>query len=199
MLFFLSSWTIQQKSEYNLPNNNVVYVGMRNPLIVYDFESGDRLIGPEEVSILQGTGIGNFYIIPKKVLNNFTLKVVDENDSVKSEIKLRCLQLPVPEVSILGIKEGLIASNRLKDLQQIEVEMPCFIASNKPKVISFTVTINNAGSIDSFKQVGDKLNAEARSSVQKLERGSRIYLEDIKVKMPNGEVRKCVSIILKVK
>ena len=202
-LMCLSLMGISQKSaQFNLSLMNVVYIGVENPLKVYDIKKGDSLKAPEGVRIKYLDNLGEFMIIPMKSMDTLILSLENKKGKVKSNIRLKVKRLPFPSANVLGLKSGLISKDKLKDIFKVEVTTPNVPFEVNNKVKSFTLTINDGGKLQSIQNRGNKLNAKSRNALMKLERGGRIYIENIKVRSSTGntiKVVKVVSIILKVK
>lgn len=186
-----------KKAKFNLPKQNYVYVGLPAPIEVYNFKKGDSLLAPEGVGIIKGAEAGWFKIIVKKNLKDFELTVIDKKGRSKSIIELHSMLLPNPQVTFQGLRQGLISKENLLKGRSLEVEIPCSFFQVEAKVVKFSIMVMKKGPL--INHSGSVLNAKARALLKSCERGDRVFIENIQVKLPNGERRKVPSIILKVK
>ena len=77
--------------------------------------------------------------------------------------------------------------------------MENFDFDTKVDVVSFKMTVALGTDLQELNQnAGATLTAQMKTLLGAVKVGNRIYFEDIKVKMPDGSVRKVPSIILKV-
>ena len=56
----------------------------------------------------------------------------------------------------------------------------------KASVSSFTMTVNSKGELIEMRAKGNKVNGKMKNMLKTLKKGSRVYFEEIKVKMPGS-------------
>lgn len=195
----LSLGSAQKQGEFNLPMQNIVYVGVENPIIIYDADESDSIFAPESVKIKRTENSHEFKLIAYKSLNKLTLEVRNRNGELKSVIELKSVLLPNPKVTLLGRTEGLISANEIAIARKLDVEIPCVSANIEVRIESFMVTIQSANDVNTFENKGALFNGKLAHSLNSLERGSRVLFENIRVRMPNGQIVKVPSVLLKVK
>ena len=60
----------------------------------------------------------------------------------------------------------------------------------------FSMVVN--GNLVEKNIKGDRLNGEVKNLIDRAKRGSKVYFEGIRVKMPDGSVRKLSPVVLKL-
>ena len=159
----------QKSAQFNLSLMNVVYVGVENPIQVYNFKKGDSLKAPEGVAIDYKEEPGEFLIIPKKLFKTLELKVLNKKGKVKSVIKLNVKRLPSPVPNVLGHKQGLISKGKLKLIRKVDVSTPNVPFQVNNVVKSFVLTINSNGKLQSIKNNGNKLTVQSKMALSSLD------------------------------
>ena len=189
----------QEQARFNLPRQNVMYAGIPNSILLYDFSKGDSLVASDSVIVLRGDEFGAFKVIPKNVSEELILQIRNKKGKLKSELSVRVLGLPDPKVTLFGKVEGLLSRNQIANAKELSVELSCFNVSAPVNIRSFTLTVNTGAGLKSIKVSGSRFNSEAKQLLQTLPRGSRVHIEEIRVKMPDGQIVKVPSLIFKVK
>ena len=69
----------------------------------------------------------------------------------------------------------------------------------KVSVSSFTMTVNSRGDLVEMRTVGNKLTVKMMNQLKRLEKGSRVYFDDIIVTMPGVPTCKVSSIVFEIK
>ena len=182
---------------------SVFYVGVDNPVSV-----SAPGVSLEDIEIsMQGQSFkpqkkqGEYIIRPTRPTNKLGLDVVVKNKKSGATLgksNFRIKRLPDPAANVLGQKEGLISKGKLKAISKVGAKMENFDFALDVKVQQFTLTVKVGSELMSFKSKNSMLTPQMRKLLMKVSRGSRIYFEDIKVKMPGG-ARKVPSLIFKVK
>ena len=189
----------QEQARFNLPRQNVMYAGISNTILLYDYSKGDSLVASDSVTVIRGDEFGVFKVIPKNVSEELILQIKNKKGKLKSQLSVRVLRLPDPIVTLFGKREGLMSQNQIANAKELSVELSCFNVSAPFNIRSFTLTVNTGGGLKSIKVSGSRFNAEARQLLEALSRGSRVYIEDVRVKMPDGKIVKVPSLIFKIK
>jgi len=181
---------------------NVLYVGVPNPMEI----SAPGVPADEITPVASGlsfrpdTKKGTFIVNATVENPKGTEIVVKKKDgTVLGKSLFRVKRLPDPVASILGQKEGLVTKGKLSAASFLKAEMENFDFDTKVDVVSFKMTVSMGGDLQELNQnAGATLTAQMKTLLAAVKVGNRIYFEDIKVKMPDGSVRKVPSIILKV-
>lgn len=182
---------------------SVFYVGVDNPVAVSapGVSLEDLEISMAGQSFKPQKKKGEYIIRPTRPTNKLGLDVIVKNKKSKAVLgkaNFRIKRLPDPAANVLGQKEGLISKGKLKAISKVGAKMENFDFALDVKVQQFTLTVKVGSELMSFKSKNSMLTPQMRKLLMKVSRGSRIYFEDIKVKMPGG-ARKVPSLIFKVK
>jgi gliding motility-associated protein GldM len=177
---------------------NVLYIGIDNPIsIAVPGIESEKL----QVSIVNGslTGSKGKYVVKVNNVNDVTINVAAEIKP--AEIKymgsttFRVKRIPDPIPCLNGnctpnasiSKAELLKNTVVSVFMQLPFEM-------KFEIESFTLTYNTDNSIVSEWTSGNLFSQKMIDAVSKIEKGNKIYLEDIKAKGPDGASRKLNSI-----
>jgi hypothetical protein len=122
----------------------------------------------------------------------------DKNQPMGS-FKFRVKRIPDPVAKYNG-KKGTanISKNDLLSAAGIVAEMENFDFDVKVTVQSFDISANIGGFLSTKSSNSNKVTPEQKAMLQTVKPGSRVYIENIKVKMPDGSVRDIAPINLKV-
>lgn len=181
---------------------SVFYVGVSNPVSVSapGVSISDIEVSAPGLVFKAGKKAGTYTVSPRKATNKKGVDVVVRNKKSKAVLgkaNFRVKRLPDPAASVLNKKEGLIKRGLLKAITRVDAKMENFDFDLSVKVQQFTLTVKVGTDLMSFKSKNNKLTAPMKNILKKVSRGSRVYFEDIKVKMPGG-ARKVPSLIFKV-
>tara|TARA_B110000093_G_scaffold101772_1_gene109418 strand:- start:1167 stop:2843 length:1677 start_codon:yes stop_codon:yes gene_type:complete len=182
---------------------SVFYVGVPNPVSVSapGVSVTDIEVSAPGLSFKEDKKGGSYIVRPSKATNKKGVDVVVKNKktgAILGKSNFRVKRLPDPAASVLGSKEGLISKGKLRAISKVDAKMENFDFDLSVSVQQFTLTVKLGTDLMSFKAKGNKLTPAMKKVLTKVGRGSRIYFEDIKVKMPGG-ARKVPSLIFKVK
>jgi gliding motility-associated protein GldM len=182
---------------------SVFYVGVPNPVAVSapGVAISDIEISAPGLNFKQQKKAGEYIVTPTRATNKKGLDVVVKNKNsgaVLGKANFRVKRLPDPAANVLSKKEGLISKGMLKAITKIGAKMENFDFDLDVKVQSFTLTVKVGSELMESKSKNSMLTPKMRKLLMRVSRGSRIYFEDIKVKMPGG-ARKVPSLIFKVK
>lgn len=182
---------------------SVFYVGVPNPVSVSapGVAVDDIEVSAPGLSFKNDKKAGSYIVRPLKATNKKGVDVVVKNKksgAILGKSNFRVKRLPDPAASVLGSKEGLISKGKLRAISKVDAKMENFDFDLSVSVQQFTLTVKLGTDLMSFKSKGNKLTPAMKKVLTKVGRGSRIYFEEIKVKMPGG-ARKVPSLIFKVK
>lgn len=187
---------------------NLLYIGIENPVsVAVPGIANDQL----QVSITNGTitGSNGKYVVK---VQNGTEAIIEVSAKAKSgEVTqlgsqaFRIKRIPVPAMYlgntpcvgsvIYTCKNELLKNPQLTMNSELPFEM-------KFDVISFTLTHNVSfgenKDLVSYSANGNRFNQNMIAGVEKLPAGSKIYIEDIKVKSPDATVRQMASLVIKL-
>jgi gliding motility-associated protein GldM len=169
---------------------NVFYIGIDNPVsIAVPGISGDKL----KVSINNGTisGSNGKYIVKvDKVMETIIevtveIKPGDVKKVGSNVFRVKRIPDPIPcicnhcNIAVYISKEELLRDPTIS----ISLNLPFDL---KFDVVSFSATFNFKGELKSVAIIGNKFNQEIIDLVKQLDNSQKMFIEDIKVKGPDG-------------
>lgn len=179
---------------------NVLYVGIDNPVsIAVQGITGDKI----KISISNGTITGNNgkYIVK---VNEGYESIIEVSAEIKpGEIKnigsyaFRIKRIPLPSASM-----GIYCNNNLYLNKEDLLKNPqVTVSSNVPfdfefHVLSYKFTYKMDGDLISKAVIGNKFSTEIIDAINKMEAGSKIFIEEIKAVGPDGTVRMLSSFMI---
>jgi len=182
---------------------NILYVGLANPVSVSvpGFSSRDIQVTIKNGRIEQ---TANGYLVhPDKAGVNAVISVnamVDKVSKFMGSMEFRVKNVPDPVATISGIKGGLITKAELMNEDGIFADIPGFDFEMKFQVLSFVVNVGGSGGFEERKATkGNLFTSENKAIFKNLNRGQRIYFDDIVVKGDDGVTRTLPAISLKIK
>lgn len=181
----------------SLTNMNVIYAGIDNP-----FSVSVPGVNNKDVFVTTNQGTirpdpedkgGGSYIINVTKVAPITMTVeanIDGKRKKMGEFKYRCKSIPTPILKF-GKNEGNCAMKpeELKAIGGFKVAMKDFeFKIPALKVTSFSFNIQGSGKSDIQARNTDRFDPEMRSMIEKARRGQKVYIDDVKVKTPDGRV-----------
>lgn len=180
---------------------NVFYLGVDNPVEISaaGISSSDLKVSATGATITrQGSG---FIVKPSQGSAKAKISVAaDLNGKTQrlGEKEFRVMRVPNPEANVAGQKSGAkIKKAMLVASGGVGVTMEDFVFDLKFKVQSFTLTVTKGGFTTSKDANGGAFTNEQREMLKGLGKGSKFYIENIKVQGPDG-VRKLSSLVMTV-
>ena len=177
---------------------NVFYVGIENPVSI-------SAPVPQDKIQASGLGIrkkGKGWVVKPKRPGKGTIVVSAEIDGKKvtlGKAEFRVKRIPDPKAYVGKVTgSGAIRKSELLNLPGVFVKMEGFEFNVKAKIQSFKFVANQNGYLKEIPVKGSTFNNKCKSLIKKAKRNDRIYIEDIKVKMPDGSTRKISPVNLKV-
>ena len=201
---FKRSYTVAKANLVVSPDKmNVFYVGVDNPVsISIAGVAGDKI----EPSITNGrfkkVRDGQYIVNPKRPGNSL-VTVFAEIDGVRKNMGVapfRVKALPDPVIKVAGKKGGKIDKNVLAAQAGVFAEMENFDFDLEFKIIEFTVsTTDRGGYFIDAKTKGNTFTKQQYDLIKnKLRRGSRLNIEDVKAVGPDGSVRDLAPIVFEI-
>lgn len=181
---------------------NVFYIGIDNPVSISvpgiaaeDLQpslSGGSISGSRgKYNVRVGAG--------KEATVNVSARTRNGVKSMGAGIKFRVKPVPNPVPEFMG-KRGtdVIKQAELTGAQGVMAKLDNFEFDLKFPVVSFSVSMNVNGSEVEAKANGPALTDEQKSLLRKAKKGNKVYIENVKVKKPDGNVVNIGSVNLKV-
>ena len=170
----------------------VFYQGLENPLSVTGGGGG----GDEKVKVsVDGNGVSSRkagagqYIVTCEKLGSATVTASDGKNNQKITIPIK--RVPNPLATVGGKAGGTIASNIFRVQKGVAAELRDFVFEGVSfNVVSFTIVCTGKGFEESgigvAEVTGPYFNAEAQGLIKRLQPGSTVIIDEIKVNGPGG-------------
>lgn len=205
--FFTPKFTIAEPALVVSPTKmNVFYRGVPNPVeISVPGVPSDKL----RVSISGSHTIkkqrdGTYIVEPSKDSNKTAVISVkgEMPDGTISNLGQRDFVVkripdPLPWWGGKDPTNMLIKTNEILSFTAVVPKMPDFAFQIKPEVIGFTITMSKDGVVSSEKSTNNKITSQQEKLLRKARPGTRLFFEDIKVRMPDKTTR-ILNLSLKV-
>jgi gliding motility-associated protein GldM len=205
--FFTPTFTIAEPALVVSPTKmNVFYRGVPNPV---------EISVPGVASDKLRVSISGSHKIKKQ--SDGTYIVEPSNDSKKTAIISVRGEMPDGSISNLGSRDFvvkripdpvpwwggkdpsdmLIKTNEILSFTAVVPKMPDFAFQIKPEVKGFTITMSKDGVVSSEVSTNNKITSAQEKLLRKARPGTRLFFEDIKVRMPDKTTR-ILNLSLKV-
>lgn len=173
---------------------NVLYVGVDNPLSVsVPGVSPDKIkISPTNCTLKsEGKGLYTARVTTpgQTAVISVTADINGKPQPMgKQEFRIKGVPDPVPA---MGKKKGSFAISKSEFLAQsgIQAELENFAFDLKFDVISFDISAKVGEFIVTKSASGNKFNEDMKQVFTKLSKGTKVYVENVKAKGPDGTVR----------
>jgi len=171
---------------------NVFFMGVPNPV-----EIGIPNVLPENITASMTNGrivkTGNdFMVEPTKDFGTCEITVFAQIDGVRRNMgvkEFRLKPLPTPIAKVADRIGGRIEKNLLLLQVGVEAALEDFLFDLSYEVISFKVTSIKGNYADDEPSSSWQFTSEQKDLIRALNRGNRLYIEDIKCKGPDGKIR----------
>jgi gliding motility-associated protein GldM len=196
---FKKSYLVAEGSVVVSPTKmNVFYIGVDNPI-----EVSVAGVVPELVSITVTNAtprrVRNSYVINPRRAGNCWVSVyakMGDGKRFMGKREFRVKKVPNPVAKINGKTGGAITKSVLLAQIGVAAEMENFDFDLKFTVTEFTVSTTIQGFLQEATSKNYKFTNEQKSIIRNLNRGQRVYLQDIKAIGPDGSTRDLSTIAL---
>ena len=183
---------------------NVFYIGVDNPVSIgvpgVPSEKVRASISGAGASIVKSGKTGE-YIVKVSAIGEANVTVsADVNGSSRSmgSMKFRCKRIPDPIGYVAGVKSGPISKSALLANPIVVAKLEGFDFEANYVVTSFTLSYKFQGDFISESSAGSRFSSGQINAINKCGKGSKIYIEDIKAKGPDGTIRTLPAVNLKI-
>ena len=186
---------------------NVFYIGVPNPITVSaaGIAPGDLVVSANGGGMsLKPSGPGKYVVTASSETKDGKIMVsAKTKDGVKSQgppVIFRVKRIPDPVASVGG-KKGT-ADIRKVDVQGIggvAAKLEGFDFEANFITLSFEFTAVVKGQPVAYSGNGPGLTADMKAALMKVSTGSKIFIDNVKAKGPDGSVRSIPGVTLKVK
>lgn len=175
---------------------NVLYAGVDNPLAVSaaGVAPGDLEVRVEGANAKLINGANGTYSVRVSAGSNATVTVFQKTvEGLKRQGApkvFRVKKLPDPPLKILGRPAGPstdMTQAEVRNITQFSLDMSNYDFGAPFKVQGFSITMGgNGNAVQWFECDGTTLSSEALNAIRRIKKGSKVYVEDIKVMAPDG-------------
>jgi gliding motility-associated protein GldM len=185
---------------------NVFYIGVDNPVSISVPGIATEDIQPSMSGGGSISGSRGHYVVKvtaasagKKVLVNVSAKTKTGVKSMGKGVEFRVKSVPDPVAEFAG-KRGtdVIQQVALKGAGAVIAKLDNFEFDLKFPVVSFSVSMNVNGQEVEEVSTSSVLTAKQSAMLSKAKKGNKVYIENVKVRKPDGTVKTVGSVNLKV-
>jgi gliding motility-associated protein GldM len=202
---FASSFMVGQPSAtVSADKMNVFYIGIANPVTISVPGVANTAVHASISAggTLTSTGAGKYSVMVTSASKTVTVSVMADMAGKMTSMgtsTFRVKRVPDPVPTIGNSTGGVISKSLLAAAGGIIPVMKDFDFEGANFVItSFTMTMNVKGDLIEKNAVGNKLTTEMVTMIKAAANGTKVYLENIKAKGPDGSPRGLASINLKL-
>lgn len=196
---FKKSFLVAEGSVVVSPTKmNVLYIGVDNPIDV-----SVAGVMPENVDIkvtnAKKRRVKNSYIINPRRPGNCMISVMADMGDGKKQVgqkEFRVKKVPSPVAKVNGKTGGAITKAVLLAQIGVAADLENFDFDLKFTVTQFTVSTTVQGFLQEATSKNYKFSKEQKNIIRNLNRGQRVYIQDIKAVGPDGQTRDLSSIAL---
>jgi len=169
---------------------NVFYIGIPNPVSVSAPGASlkDISLSCPGLNFSPSGKDGEYTVIPKTA-GKFKVSVMKKGGGNLGGMEFRVKPLPTPVAKILGKNGGPIPVGMLKAVDRVDAVMENFDFELKVTIASFDLTMNIKGDLKTEVSKSNTLTPAMKSMLNGVTKGTKVYFENVKVTMPNGEKR----------
>ncbi len=182
---------------------NVFYYGIDNPVAISVPGIPANKIKPRIQSGANIKKVGKEYIVrPTKKTGEVSIQVyaeIDEKQKLMGSMPFRIRTIPKPVAKVMGKTSGSISRVALSNAPSVYAELEDFVFDLKFNITQFTVVKQEGIYSKEMQTKGKKFSREQQDAIKSAKKGSRITIEDIKAKGPDGRVRDLSPIVFKLK
>lgn len=184
---------------------NVFYRGVDNPVEISvpgvssnnirpDISGGHQLTPSSDGGYIVRPGKSSEAIITVQA----TMPDGTTQNMGKKEFRVKRIPDPVPSFGRKTPYDNTIDKGTMVVQPGILAEMDNFQFDVSVKVVEFKMVFIRDGQIIEKISQSNRVTEEMKANMERTGRGQKFFIEDIKVKMPDGEIRKVPNISLKV-
>ncbi|MBQ5538648.1 MAG: gliding motility protein GldM [Bacteroidales bacterium] len=183
---------------------NVLYIGVPNPIDVTasGYDPSKLHVSISQGSIPSAGKPGQYHANVKQqgTANITVTATVDGQTKNLGTRQFRVMRVPNPTATVNGQSSGLIGKAILAAQQGVKADMGSdFVFDMKFNVTSFKVSTTIRGFVQDAVSNGPAFSAQQKQIINSANVGSKIYIEEIKARGPDGSIRDLSPICLKLK
>jgi gliding motility-associated protein GldM len=182
---------------------NVLYIGVPNPI---DITASGVPAEKLNVSISGGSitkaGATGSYVAQVKAPGTVNITVTANVDGQTKNLgskQFRVKRVPDPVAKVAGKRDGVVTKAELNAQAGVKADLENFDFDMKFNVVSFKVSATIKGFTQDATSNSAAFTAPQKQIISQVPSGSKIYIEDIKAKGPDGSIRSLGTIAFKIK
>jgi hypothetical protein len=113
--------------------------------------------------------------------------------------QFRVKRVPDPVAKVAGKRDGVVTKAELNAQAGVKADLENFDFDMKFNVVSFKVSATIKGFTQDATSNSAAFTAPQKQIISQVPSGSKIYIEDIKAKGPDGSIRSLGTIAFKIK
>ncbi|MDT0559588.1 gliding motility protein GldM [Ichthyenterobacterium sp. W332] len=167
---------------------NVVYRGVTNPMTISFAGVPDNKVSASAAGLTKGSGVGKYNMKPgsgREITINVTA-TLDNGDRVTDSKKFRIKDIPKPTGTISGQDGAVKLPKRNLEIGTVGAKLEDFDFELNIQVTSFKIKVPGQPTVQC---TGTKMNAQAKSAIQRARRGDGVQIFDIKASIPGNSYR----------
>lgn len=181
---------------------NVLYIGVDNPIeISVPGFRDDQISASCSGGSIYRSGKGAWIAKVTKVgKTKISVAVKDDNGNTRSmgSKEFRVKRIPDPVPTVAGKKGGTIAKALLLAQSGVQATLQGFDFDLKFTVKEFTISTTIGGFEKSVSTRGASFSSQQIALIKQVQRGKKIYIENVKAAGPDGTIRNLGSIAFKI-
>jgi gliding motility-associated protein GldM len=182
---------------------NVLFIGLDNPISI---AAGGVPAEDISASISQGSlakhGTGEYTARVTKVGDATVHVTAKMADGVKTlgDMKFRVMRVPDPVAEVGGSKGGRMSSAAFRVQQGVAAVLENFYFDAKFEVTHFTIGFDGTGFTDYLEKTANSalFTSDIRALMQRCKPGTRVFIDEIRAKGPDGTTRNLPGIAFKL-
>ncbi len=141
-----------------------------------------------------------FNVIPDEKIDYVKLEVSTKS-GYKQSIEFNVIQPPEPAIYFAGVtgNKGKASISKIKAAIGVLASPPScsMFGENDFKVASFSLSIKYKGDLVEKKSLGNRITPAQSAILQGLQKGSKVYIEDVVLEFKNGQKRTAKGVVVR--
>jgi gliding motility-associated protein GldM len=200
------------KTEYQVAKSNVVisptkmnvfYTGIDNPVDISVPGIPSTDIIPRITSGARITKVANGYEVRPSVrkgkVNVLVYATIEGAQKLMGSMEFRIRTVPPPIAKVMGQSSGSISRAMLSSAPYLYAELEDFLFDLKFEITEFTMVSQEGIYTNEMKTKGNKFSKEQKDAIKGSKKGSRITIENIEARGPDGRAVPLSPIVFKLK
>lgn len=168
------------------PEKNIVYMGLPNQVMIAGMKmpAADGYEGKYEIRDIQGE---KCTLIPVST-GNFSFTYTDVN-SQDQTVYFEARRIPLPDVHVAGMSADKCTVQEILDNPKLVIVCDIPDTYLDYEIISYRFGCKVNNSYIEYQSAGSEMSADILRVIKQLQPGDKIYFDDVRLKMPGGEIR----------